>query len=206
MRNHDSYHVYFSPNPREKSRNSHLHYASKLYFGRISHISRNAFTSVSLPSSPRVAVSRRSEEKERGRAESVIKSPWRAWSSIPLVSTRACVTTHALSHSWRLYVAQGCSSSGSLLYHASSTVYSFSPFFSLSLFHANRSLFGPAVRCIIIATTGEERGEERRRGWWWRACVYGAIFARNLEPFQASVRDLYVKHACARIEFNIPWI
>lgn len=161
MRNHDSYHVYFSPNPREKS--SHLHYASKLYFGRISHISRNAFTSVSLPSSPRVAVSRRSEEKERGRAESVIKSPWRAWSSIPLVSTRACVTTHALSHSWRLYVAQGCSSSGSLLYHASSTVYSFSPFFSLSLSRQQIALWpGCAMHNNRHDRRGERRGEEER--------------------------------------------
>ena len=70
------------------------------------------------------------------------------------------------------------------------------------------SLFGPA--CAMHNNRRDRRGRRRRRrrGWRWRACVYGAIFARNLEPFQASARDLYTRETCvcAWIEFNIPWI
>lgn len=65
MRNHDSYHVYFSPNPREKSRNSHLHYASKIVFWtHIAHLEKRIHKRFS-PLFP----SRRSIEKKRRERE-----------------------------------------------------------------------------------------------------------------------------------------
>ena len=104
-------------------------------------------------------------------------------------------------------MAQGCSSSGSLLYHASSTVYSFSPFSSFSLLLSDRSL-ARLVRCIIIAATGEGGGGGGGEGGdGVRACTV-QFSPETSNRFQASARDLYTRETCvcAWIEFNIPWI
>lgn len=94
-------------------------------------------------------------------------------------------------------MAQGCSSSGSLLYHASSTVYSFSPFSSFSLLLSDRSL-ARLVRCIIIAATGEGGGGGGGEGGdGVRACT--VQFSPETSNRSKPRREIYthVKHACA---------
>lgn len=158
------------------------------------NVSRETHSQIAF-SPPRMAddIEKKREERKRG---SVIKSPWRAWSSIPLVSTRACVTTHALSHSWRAL----CGTRMQLVW-----VITVSRFFDRVLFlpfllflsPSFGSLFGPA--CAMHNNRRDRRGGGGggEGGDGVRACT--VQFSPETSNRSKPRREIYthVKHACA---------